>query len=564
MANVEHLSSTPTTGGDTFAFLRDLRFIRAAAQIIFAVVVVALLAAMWLSVYNTLRESNLLPTFDFLQRRSGFPISESPASYTVNSTFQDAFLVGVRNTLRVVSVGLVGATVLGVMLGIFLLSTNWLVRTISRVYVEILRNTPLLVQLIFWYFVVMLGLPADDITLPSESVMVFPLRYAPYLITLFALLVLTMQFENLPPRLMSGAFTAMFLAEAAFRLTGDSYVVIIVLAAVGAVLIYMARSGDSRIPEGQDGFVIGVGIFLLAQFVGHLVLDGLAQMEVIENARFIYGEVRPAVYLGRTGFVFPVANLTVNSGVFLIVILIGLIVAAGVYYYAGLVSLRTGRPIPRLFYAVLIVMIFIVGGWFFAGSRALPTEVSIGEGEAGQVVPLEQARAEELLEPEELIRYNTAPVLVRVPERNRFGRVEVGMELTPFYMALLLGLVIYTSAFIGEIVRAGIQAVPYGQIEAARALGLGKSQTLRLIILPQALRVIIPPLGNQYLNLAKNSSLAAAIAYADTYQVGTTIMNQSGQSITGFFLVLVVYLTMSLVISVFMNVVNKRFELVTR
>jgi general L-amino acid transport system permease protein len=181
-----------------------------------------------------------------------------------------------------------------------------------------------------------------------------------------------------------------------------------------------------------------------------------------------------------------------------------------------------------------------------------------------EVLPLEQVREEELLSPTELQRYEQPPIVVMNPERNRFGRVLAGINLSPSYMAVLIALVVYTAAFIGEIVRAGIQAVPYGQIEAARAVGLSSPQTLRMIILPQALRVIIPPMGNQYLNLSKNSSLATFVAYADTYQVGQTIMNQSGQSITGFFLILLVYLTMSLLISLVMNLVNSRFQLVTR
>jgi general L-amino acid transport system permease protein len=139
-----------------------------------------------------------------------------------------------------------------------------------------------------------------------------------------------------------------------------------------------------------------------------------------------------------------------------------------------------------------------------------------------------------------------------------------GSQITPEYMALLLGLVVYTAAFIAEIVRAGILAVPRGQIEAARALGLSTNQTLRVIILPQALRVIIPPLGNQYLNLAKNSSLAVAVAYADLVLVTTTIMNQSGQSVTGITMIMLTYLALSLIIAAAINLVNRRFQIVTR
>jgi len=124
--------------------------------------------------------------------------------------------------------------------------------------------------------------------------------------------------------------------------------------------------------------------------------------------------------------------------------------------------------------------------------------------------------------------------------------------------------VVYTSAFIAEIVRAGIQAVPGGQVEASKAVGLSQSDMLRLIVLPQALRVIIPPMGNQYLNFAKNSSLAIAVSYTDIFQVTNTIINQSGQSVTGIIMVMLAYLFISLVISFMMNFINQRFQLVTR
>jgi general L-amino acid transport system permease protein len=150
-----------------------------------------------------------------------------------------------------------------------------------------------------------------------------------------------------------------------------------------------------------------------------------------------------------------------------------------------------------------------------------------------------------------------------LPQRQglRFG---TGDTLSPEFIALLLALVIYTAAFIAEIVRAGILAVPRGQLEAARALGLSYSQLLRMVILPQALRVIIPPLTNQYLNLAKNSSLAIAISFADIYQVMNTVGNQSGQSVAAITLVMLTYLVISLIISAIMNIVNARYQLVTR
>ena len=139
-----------------------------------------------------------------------------------------------------------------------------------------------------------------------------------------------------------------------------------------------------------------------------------------------------------------------------------------------------------------------------------------------------------------------------------------GARLTPEFAAILFGLVIYTAAFIAEIVRAGIQAVALGQTEAARALGLTESQRLQLVILPQALRVIIPPLTSQYLNLAKNSSLAIAVAYPDLVAVTNTILNQSGRAVQVVALVMLSYLSVSLAISALLNWFNRRTALVER
>jgi general L-amino acid transport system permease protein len=157
----------------------------------------------------------------------------------------------------------------------------------------------------------------------------------------------------------------------------------------------------------------------------------------------------------------------------------------------------------------------------------------------------------------------SAPIYLDSPVQERFNFVG-GTTLTAPFAALLMGLVVYTSAFIGEIVRAGIQAVSKGQREAAKALGLNDSQTLRLVILPQALRVIIPPLTNQYLNLTKNSSLAVAIAYPDLFYIGATIINQTGQTVLVFAIIMATYLSFSLLTSLVMNWYNHRIQLVER
>jgi len=156
-----------------------------------------------------------------------------------------------------------------------------------------------------------------------------------------------------------------------------------------------------------------------------------------------------------------------------------------------------------------------------------------------------------------------APTAMNMPELRGFN-FQGGVTLSPEFMALLLGLILYTSAFVAEIVRAGIQSINRGQIEAAKAIGLRSGQVLQLVIFPQALRVIIPPLTSQMLNLTKNSSLAVAIGYADFVAVANTTINQTGQAIEGVAMIMVVYLVFSLSTSLFMNWYNKHMALVER
>ncbi len=443
-------------------FLRDVRVIAAIGQLIFLVLFTGLISYIVISVYNSLVAQNMTPQFAFMQQRAGFQISESPAWYTPDRTFQDAYIVGIINTLRVVIPGLFFATLIGVILGIALLSRNFMVRTTSASYVEVLRNTPLLVQLIFWYFVVMFSLPAQDITLPNESVFVLQLRMVAYPLLWIGLGVLAWQ-RKLPHHTLTGALLGFLLLEVTLRVIGFTPQNVITLGVVGAAIVALELTG--RLPRWAQGYALGIGASLALQGAAALLVEGLVSAGVL-SANAIVWDIFPGVIIARRGFGFP--------------------------------------------------------------------EIRLEDG-----------------------------LQIILPQKPRL-QFTAGTVVTPEYMALLIGLVIYTSAFIGEIVRAGIQAVPYGQLEASRALGLSGWQMLRLVVLPQALRVILPPLSSQYLNLAKNSTLATAIAFADAYSVGQTIMNTSGQSVPGFIIILITYLTMSLIIATIMNIVNARFQLVTR
>lgn len=377
---------------------RDVRVLRVAAQVVVVVAVGLLVAFLARNFTTAVTERGLGFGFGFLGRSAGFDISESPIPYSPVDTYGTAFLVGLLNTLFVSFIGIILATVLGIVVGVARLSPNWLVRRITSSYVEVIRNTPLLVQLFIIYFAVFLQLPAV-----AQS------------ISFAGSIFLNQRGVFVPGPQLTAGFTPW--------------------------LAFLA---------------LGIGVLVAAR----------------------------AIASHREG---------------------------------------TGRPIRGL----------TALGWL-----GLLTVVTIGWVLIG-------------------------PVAFELPVRERFN-FRGGLGLSPEFAALLIGLVLYTAAFIGEVVRGGIQAVRRGQLEAARALGLSEGETLRLIVFPQALRVIVPPLTNQYLNLAKNSSLAIAIGYPDLFKVGQTMANQTGQPLPVIIMVMSTYLAISLVTSLLMNLYNRRIQVLER
>lgn len=390
--------SNPIAKSNIWSFWRDIRFLQALGQALFLLLLV--LAGRWLigNLLTALDSRGLSLSFEFLQRTAGFGIGEG-LPFERTDSFWYAYVVGVVNSLRVILIGLLFATILGILAGIALLSPNWLLRSIFSAYVEVMRNTPLLVQLFFIYFGIILKLP------------------------------------SLQDRIMLGPFSL-----------------------------------------SQRGFF----------FPRFLPMDGFV--------------------------------------LWLIAAAIGL--AASVIIYSLLYRKRVVQGVETR-----------PGLWALLPLLGLPT-------------------AAWLLLP-------TPPLSLDYPVLDGL-RMVGGAQLSPEFAGILLGLVLYTAAFIADIVRSGILAVPKGQTEAATAMGLSKFEVLRLVILPQALRVIIPPLTNQYLNLAKNSSLAVGVGYPDLYNVSSTIFNQSGQAVQVITLMMSTYLLISLVISAIMNAANARFKIVER
>jgi general L-amino acid transport system permease protein len=348
-----------------------------------------------------LQRAHIASGFGFWNNSAGFDISQTLISYSsTTSTYGRAFWVGLLNTLLVAGLGIVLATIIGFTVGIARLSKNWLVAQAATTYVEIIRNIPLLLQLLFWY---------------------------------------------------------------------------------NAVL--------KALPEMRDSIKIPGGMFL-----------------------------------NNRGLVAPAPSFGLHFDWTVIALFLGIALAIGFYLWARKRQEATGQQAP----------VFLVGLGLIVG---LPLLALIAAG---------------------------FPISFDTPQAGRFN-ITGGFEIGPEFAALLFGLSLYTAAFIAEVVRAGIRAVSHGQTEAAGSLGLRGGMTLRLIVVPQAMRVIIPPLTSQYLNLLKNSSLAVAIGYPDLVQVFTgTVLNQTGQAVEVVAITMAVYLAISLTTSVLMNFYNSRIALVER
>ena len=384
--------------------LLDLLYRPEVRQVLFQIILIVAIAALfWMIISNTatnLKRQNIASGFGFWNTTSGFDISQTLIDYTNTSTYGRAFWVGLTNTLLVGVIGVFFATILGFTMGIARLSTNWLVARLATVYVETIRNIPLLLQLFVWYFAVLKTL--------------------------------------LPPR------------------------------------------QSLELPGGAS-----------------LNLRGLYLPEPIP----------------KTGF-----------DAVLLALAFGIVATIAVAWWARRRQLLTGAQFPTGLTALGLIVVLPVAVFFLAG----------------------------------------APLDFVYPKLRGFN-FEGGIVILPELMALIVGLVVYTGAFIAEIVRAGIQGVPKGQKEAAAAIGLAPGQVLRLVVIPQAMRIIIPPLTSNYLNLVKNSSLGVAIAYPDLVNVfAGTVLNQTGQAVEVILITMLVYLSISLLTSLFMNWFNARMALVER
>lgn len=381
---------------------RHTKIIQWTLQVVSGILVVVLVAWFFTNIVTAVQEREIPHGWGFLDREYQTPIGHTFIPYESSDSFSYALGAAVVNTVVVSIVGVILATMLGIFIGVARLSSNWLVSHLAMVYIEFFRNVPLLVQLFFWFYIIL------------------------------------------------------------------------------------------ALPPVREGYVIGGGLFI-----------------------------------NNGGFSLPFPNAT-GAG------------PAAVWAVLAAGGLAAGYAAFRLLTAREV----------HTGQKSYPLMGGVGTAIAiGAIAWIIVSLAA-----------GDAPYGISSPEpQGRFGRIVGGFTAPAGLIVLLVGLVTYTASFIAEIVRAGIQSVRRGQIEASRALGLSPMETLRYVTFPQSLRVIIPPLISQCLNLTKNSSLAGAIGYSDLTNVAKT-MTQTAPSVSIFLLIMVAYLAMSLTYSLIGNLYNRHIR----
>jgi len=589
-------------------FWRNVKVIGILAQVAFVLVLVAGVGILVNNVTTALARANLPADFSFLRNPAGIPIAERPIPYQVTDTYARALLIGFLNTLKIAVVGVALATLIGVLVGVMRLSANWLLRTLATVYVEVLRNIPLAVQIVFWYSAILLPFPpriSDPVALPgglllSNVGLAFPALYPTY------------RFGSWVPFLVAAAVLAALAAlwrvrqlrrlDQVGRVWPYPLVAFLVVAGGGLAFSYADRSVPPELAVSFDA-ERGRGTTTIAEdgrsrpaaFVPVRISLPTATLtttsqNLVESREVVHGTFRfPLIKESEAEafeFAFADPEAAAAQGLalhFTAFPSVGIVYAdrngngeldegedvdpATGRGYGGqgvvmtltgfervVVSDRDGQVRMPLFKAPSAA----------EQAAAEPTTPAAGGGRFsafGQAAT-SSGSAEVTLEATTELLPVGALVLSRahVPVSNYEG----GMRFTVNYLALLLALVIYTSAFIAEIVRGGILAVPKGQREAAHAVGLSGYQTFTLVVFPQAMRVVLPPMISQYLNLTKNSSLASLAGYAELFVIASVVSNQTGAAIPIALLLIGAYLLISLAFSLVLNNVNARLALVER
>lgn len=492
---------------------RNVTVLKWTAQLVALAIVIFLGWILASEAASNLDARGINTSFGFLDRPPGFQIAEG--IYILPQTGWEVIIAGIVNMFRITLAGIVAATILGTIIGIARLSSNWIVSRLATVYIESIRNVPLLVQIVF-IFAIVASLP--ELTIAEGVQRETGLFFVSNKGVSFGWLFWGEGFYQWLVWILIGFIVARFVHHWRVRVQEETgargYAI---WAAIGTVLLF-GIVGWYAHPLwqwlGSPINAISRGIAAIPTIVVQLILIAIAVSITIWWIRRFLDTFRTPAGLGKLS----------DDDIFRIVL------AAVIGLAIGLVFLI--RP------GISEGLINGLSGIFeWLGSKFDP---------ARDAAPLDPHLAE----------------VVSPGLRPQYG--PSGMTMTPAFFSLFAGVTLYTGAFIAEIVRAGIMAVAKGQIEAANAIGLRRSQSLRLVILPQAFRIILPPMGNQYLNLAKNTTLGIAVAYPDLVQVGQTLFNQSGATLQVFAVWMLFYVSVSLSISAVVNYWNRKLKLVER
>ena len=464
--------------------------------------------------------------FDFMESEAGFDIADTVVEYSSTDSYWRAFYLGILNTIKVAILGIILVTIVGTFVGIARLSDNWLISKSALWYVEIMRNTPALVILFFMYFGILLGLPNLD-----EAIQFLDLP-----------IYLSNRGLNFP----SLEFTSSAPIWIAFLVLG-----IVQVQVVGIMLKRKEeQTGQATNRLGWEliSFLIIVGI---GWFVSSTVFDNQGML-VAKASRIQEIEDMEKFLLIRTGLnhlddLDTLSKEEISAAALKICVLRDSSSATNLigqlrhlnFPYEITRSRRPEQAIKKYEEGTCEI--------FTASKVVLAAELAKLENPASHLI----------------ISIQEKPVVLSIPIHEGFNFVG-GTKLRIELFALLIGLVLYKGGSLAEIVRAGIQSVEKGQSEAARALGYSEGQRLQLVVMPQALRVIIPPMIGNFLSLDKDTSLGIAVAFPEMYHVSNTMMNQSGRVLQIFVLMMLVYMVISLTFSILLNWYNDRVKMVER
>ena len=494
-------------------FWRNATFLKWAAQIGVLFGVVALGYVLIGEAAANMKAQGLSLDWDLLTDPPGIQLGEG--IFIRPDTGLEAFYTGAVNMLRVAMSGIVAATVVGAVVGIARLSSNWLASKLATAFVETVRNIPVLVQVVFWFFLASILFPvlAEDSSGPIPGILLVSRK---------------------------GVSFAWPFPQETFWQWGA----FLVIGLLTARWIYRTRMRRAE-ELGEDTRPL---TWALLTFLAWALVGWFAHP-----------------LAGAVGWLFGL--LAAQVGAVPVLAYQGLLALLALYLawrwiHRFLESRRSPAGLAKLtdddYFRMLLAGVLGIGG--AAVLLLWPGITELGAGVLRSILEFFDQKFDFLR--------TGAPLAIGQPSvevPGRFPQIgDTGMTMTPSFFGIWMGVTLYTASFIAEIVRGGILSVPKGQSEAGYALGLRRGQLLRMVILPQAFRVILPPLGNQYLNLSKNTSLGIAVAFPEMVQVGQTMFNQTGDTIQVILIWMAFYLSISLLLSVLVNYYNRRSQLVER